>query len=575
MKRFLLIFLTVFATLIPTIKAQNLFNNFYSYSISSMGYSRPYLADNIIEYEDGFLFTGLGFVPTTVTIITKVNTQGDTLWTRYHGEYPQVISVNKIVALSEGFTILSAIRDSLEGKEDLLLSCFNSNGIILWSKRYGGTGDEVPNSLIRTNDGGYIIGASTNSVGAGNADFNLIKTDSLGDVQWQKTYGGTKLDQVFSTALTLDGGYLLCGHSNSYSDNYNVLVIKTDSLGNEEWKWHSNSISPSFSYGGRGIATNDKGYIISKMTQISTGIVISKLIKLDNGGKQIWEKNYANSQYDYLEFMTNPIEDEDGSLIIGGFMNRIGESPKGRILKVSPKGDLIWERGYFTREDRHNYIYDIKPTADGGYIFCGSAVDSIQKAWVVKTDCFGCDSLLCYFPDTECDFYDCTQYPVDAAFTTEITENGVKFVNSSENATSRYWDFGDGNKAYTDSVVSHSYEVGGTYTITLIVYHAACSDTVRETVMVTGVDEFKVQGLKFKVVPNPANQYADLMMSRFDDGLQVVIYDLYGKAVGISNITSSTNTVRLDLSGVAAGIYYCTLVKDNAIIAREKLVVVK
>jgi PKD repeat protein len=211
---------------------------------------------------------------------------------------------------------------------------------------------------------------------------------------------------------------------------------------------------------------------------------------------------------------------------------------------------------------------------DGGFIFCGSALDSIQKAWIVKTDCFGCDGELCHYPDSACYFYDCTQYPIDAGFTTEITGSGVNFENNSFNATSRYWDFGDGNKAYTDSVVSHSYEQGGTYTVTLIVYHAACSDTVRESITVTGAEEFEKSKLRFTIVPNPASQYVNVVMSELANEGMVVIYDFYGKKVKGVSIAGRSN-IGIDLSDVAAGIYYCTLVKENIIVGREKLVVVR
>jgi hypothetical protein len=459
MKKFLILFFPVFSVLGSNLKAQNYFNNLYSHSNYAGVSSRPYLADNIIEYEDGYLFAGQGYTPSTVTQLIRIDHKGDTLWSKFYGTFPQVVATADIIKLKTGFILLSLFRDSVSGQNDIILSSFNFNGDTIWKKRYGGAKDEMPNTLLKTNDGGYIIGASTNSIGAGNVDFWLIKTDSLGNVQWQKTYGGNQIDVAYSLALTSDDGYLLSGYTftpptDNVLGNYDLLIVKTDSLGDLQWQ---KKIGTQYNDGNAFVTELiDKTFLVSGGLGMSDGNIEGYLAKIDMAGKILWEKKFLFGTFTF--FWPNVVENTDGTIILTGTKYNSLDNPIGLFAKVSPQGELIWERGYFTREDFHNYIYDIKPTSDGGYIFCGSAVDSIQKAWVVKTDCFGCDGELCFYPDSVCDFYDCTQYPVDAGFTTAVTESGVKFENNSANATSRYWDFGDGNKAYTDSVVNHSYE---------------------------------------------------------------------------------------------------------------------
>ncbi|MBA3898775.1 MAG: T9SS type A sorting domain-containing protein, partial [Bacteroidetes bacterium] len=253
----------------------------------------------------------------------------------------------------------------------------------------------------------------------------------------------------------------------------------------------------------------------------------------------------------------------------------------------------LWERIYYVKADMDQYIYDIKATSDNGYIFCGSAVDSIsagnfaQKSWIVKTDCFGCDSLLCYFPDTLCYFYDCQDYPIDAYFISSADtidlayENSISFTNPYGNATARHWDFGDGEKAYTDSLKTHTFTAEGHYTVSLKIHHASCNDVFsREVVVVNSlrIDQFEVQSLKFKVVPNPATNYVSIQISNQNNlvkqvDCQIKIFDLYGKAV--IEKTISGNDTQLDLSSIPAGIYFCALMKGNEFLGREKMVVVK
>ena len=93
-------------------------------------------------------------------------------------------------------------------------------------------------------------------------------------------------------------------------------------------------------------------------------------------------------------------------LLWGGYWPE-GNRPIGLVLKTNPSGKLLWSRHYYTRMDIDEYIYDIKPTPDSGYVFCGAAFDkeNEQRAWIVKLDCHGNDSITYYEPDSACVVY--------------------------------------------------------------------------------------------------------------------------------------------------------------------------
>ena len=112
----------------------------------------------------------------------------------------------------------------------------DANGNKEWDKTFGGSDWDLVESIQQTADGGYILVGYTWSYGAGNCDFWLIKTDSKGNRQWDRTFGGANSDIACSVQQTADGGYILAGYTWSYGAGPPAFwLVKTDSDGNKEW----------------------------------------------------------------------------------------------------------------------------------------------------------------------------------------------------------------------------------------------------------------------------------------------------------------------------------------------------
>ena len=153
----------------------------------------------------------------------------DTLWTRTFGgsNYDYCYSVQQT---TDGGYILGGYTSSYgAGGYDFWLVKTDANGDSLWSRTFGGSNHDYCSSVQQTTDGGYILGGITESYGAGNYDFWLVRADANGDTLWTRTFGGYYEERCYSIQQTTDGGYILGGRTSSYgAGGWDVCLIKVD-----------------------------------------------------------------------------------------------------------------------------------------------------------------------------------------------------------------------------------------------------------------------------------------------------------------------------------------------------------
>jgi len=178
--------------------------------------------------------------------------------------------------------------------------------MITFERTYGGINSDLGYSVQQTQDGGYIIAGETESYGAGLIDVYLIKTDSLGDTLWTRTFGGTSWDYGRSVAQTSDGGYIITGYTWSYGAGYaDVYLIKTDPLGNTLWTRTFGGIDGDVGYSIQ--QTSDGGYIITgKTNSYGAGSDDVYLIKTDTLGLGIHEKEEQRQVTQDVRFTCHP-----------------------------------------------------------------------------------------------------------------------------------------------------------------------------------------------------------------------------------------------------------------------------
>ncbi|HEY3295122.1 MAG TPA: T9SS type A sorting domain-containing protein [bacterium] len=143
-----------------------------------------------------------------------------------------------------GYILAGSTRATANAHSDYLLMRLNSLGDTVWTRTFGGSATEdIANSVVQTSDGGFAFTGPSESYGPG-GDVVLIKTDTLGRQQWLHTYGGSDEEHGHVVLATHDGGFFLAGHTNSFGVGGDVYVVKTDGDGNLLW---------SRSWGGAGL----------------------------------------------------------------------------------------------------------------------------------------------------------------------------------------------------------------------------------------------------------------------------------------------------------------------------------
>lgn len=312
------------------------------------------------------------------------------------------------------------------------------------NKRYGGSSGEGVGAMIRTSDSGLLIGGFSDSGISGDKsdtcrgywDYWIVKIDSLGTKQWDKTFGGTQSERLHSLNQTSDGGYIIGGTSPSgiggdktepswgFEDFW---IIKTDSLGNKLWDKR---------FGGTGHdylaqvnQTDDGGYLCSgysdspisgNKTQANWGANDFWIIKIDSTGNYMWDKRYGGTGEDGGGLLGGSwvgsaifAKSNDGGYLVGG-ASRSGISGDKTyanwsiysdfwILKIDSAGNKLWDKVYGGTKSES--LIKIKQTFDGGYILGGGSSSDISgnktsanchdffgatgDYWLVKIDSIG------------------------------------------------------------------------------------------------------------------------------------------------------------------------------------------
>jgi|GEM_PF-2495780 len=224
--------------------------------------------------------------------IIKLDSNGNKLWSKCFGGSDDD-SLKGIIQLSDGgyIAIGSTMSTNGEfsehngGRTDGWIIKVSSAGNKLWSKCFGGNGNDYLSNITQTSDGGYIAAGETSSTDgdfsgnhSGKTDGCMIKFDAADNKVWSKCFGGTDYDSLTDIIQTIDGGYMASGYaksndgdvSDSHGD-YDGWIIKVNSSGNKEWSKCFGGSNIDYLY--KLLQTSDNGFCTVGYTKSNDGDV--------------------------------------------------------------------------------------------------------------------------------------------------------------------------------------------------------------------------------------------------------------------------------------------------------------
>ncbi|RMG18651.1 MAG: caspase family protein, partial [Bacteroidetes bacterium] len=296
-----------------------------------------------------------------------------------------------VIQCSDGGYLLAGPTNSYgSGSSDIWVMKLDPDGQQLWRKLFGGRGTDLPHDLIETTEGEYVLaGYTQNSRGEKNA--LVFKIDHEGRMLWHHTFGGEDQDEARSIIQTRDGGFAVCGNTRSFAAaEIDIWVLRLDSEGEKIWE---NTVRSQSEEMGRSIVqTQDGGFVIAGYRDMSDKAAGEDknadmiLVKLNARGKGVWRKKlYGDVGNEVAEAI---VETPEGDLVVAGWtQNPATRSMDGMLLKVNHRGNAIWKRTY-GRSGR-DLLYDLTPTADGGYALIGETADAQgipSDLWLLRVD---------------------------------------------------------------------------------------------------------------------------------------------------------------------------------------------
>ncbi len=350
---------------------------------------------------DGDVSGHIGSSGSTDYWIVKLDSNGDIIWEKNYGSDNQDFAHSIQQTSDGGYIVAGAGYDS--NIPDFWIVKLYSNGELEWQVFIGDTyfGEEAY-SIQETSDGGYVfVGDSFGSHG-NNADYVMVKLNADGQIQWEKSYGGSSTQVSYSVKQTSDNGYIIAGYSpadnGDVSNNYgvsDVWIVKTDELGNLEWEKN---------YGGSGyegtgtgvvrsvniITTINGGYAFASSSTSSDGDIsgnnngypnVSKadywIVELDSTGNILWENNFGGY---YDDDPKSIAQTSDGGFIVTGFSTSADGDVSGHhgndyissdcwVIKVDSSGNKLWENSFGGTSDER--CWSVKQLADNSYIVAG------------------------------------------------------------------------------------------------------------------------------------------------------------------------------------------------------------
>jgi len=288
-------------------KTNNLGDTIWTKKYGGNGEYDDQEAKSIIETGGGgYTFTGVDWVTSGSygLYLKGISSTGSELWEQTH-KFSLDMNGNDIVPATGGGYVTAGYYGAYSYFSYIMLNKYNSNGDTAWSKLYNFSGSMHANSLRApdaSHGNGYIILGRIyfNS----SYDMYAIRTNDNGDTLWTKNYGGSYDEEGKCVQQTSDGGYILAGYQENANGYNNIYVIKINSSGGIQWE-KSYGVENNDERGKFILQTSDNGFVIAGDMHTTSNYDDVFLMKINSNGDSLWSKIYSGPSYESAEWMDN------------------------------------------------------------------------------------------------------------------------------------------------------------------------------------------------------------------------------------------------------------------------------
>jgi len=291
-------------------------------------------------------------------------------------------SISDAHATSDGnYIVTGSTQPPGATESDVWVMKLDPSGNRLWEMAYGGTAADWGTAIREASDGGYYVGATTQSFGAQGSDCWILKLDGNGDVLWERRYGGLSFDWIRNITATGDGGVVVSGMFNQ-AQMPGTGVAKLDSSGDLQW-------SKVF-WGGSGFVTicfaeeAANGDIFLASSYITGPGIDAWVMRLSPAGSVLWHKSYAGPGDDTA---SNGTATPDGGFLLVAYtlsFGTVGDHDTW-IVSIDPSGGVQWET--YIGAPGEEWVQGVAQGAGGGYLLSATTDSFTAPAyglWFLK-----------------------------------------------------------------------------------------------------------------------------------------------------------------------------------------------
>jgi hypothetical protein len=307
------------------------------------------------------------------------------------------------------------------GTNDVFLASYSAIGDLRWQRTWGGSSWDTSYAAAVDELGNVYVAGNTSSYGAGGNDVFLLKFGSDGNLQWQRTWGGTGSDSAVAVELDSAGSVYVTGSSSSFSNGYgDVILLKYDSNGALQWQ---RTAGGSRFDGGYGLVADSSGniYIAAQTYGIGAGYYDQLVLCYGSDGNLQWQRTWGGASVDLAYDVT--WSDATGEIYVIGYSYSFGNTRLTKLGLNATSGGLVDAEAWVHPSYSIGYYQCAAIAPDGSLLFSGYAPSITGASWQPITGTFGTPTLSTGAPSGT------TSTPTGAVGTpsaTETTPTGVE-----------------------------------------------------------------------------------------------------------------------------------------------------